>query len=930
MPLHRDARVSRIALLHRLGRSVAAAAALDALLSRFAPPRGRPFGDLADAVCAASGHAGWVGVQGDGRIVAHADGLTLRLGRRWTGSPPRGADSCALPQDWRTAGVLVARASGGKLLGARIELARIGRVDGVVSLSPDGLLSGWAVAAADPEQQPVIEVFAADGGAPLASVVADDDSLMPEAGDGGTRPLGFRFRFDRETLGGEALHVRAQGGSALMGSPIRLIEEARACRAALEAGVDAWRPLPTALASVLPAAARWLPERRAIDVVIPLYRGAGAFAACLDSLGANMLPGLRIVAVDDGIAEPALRKSAEQAAARGRIVLLRHAQNRGFPAAVNTGLRYATDGPAGTGGDRAPGRDVVLLNSDTLAPPDAIARLAEAAYADARTGTATPLTTDGTLTTRQTFGAAEAMPDAAALATMDAAARAANAGLRVQLPTCMGFCVYIRHDCLAETGLLREDAFAQGYGEENDFSLRASQLGWDHVAACDVVVAHAGGTSFGAAGAALRPHNQAVLERLHPGYHAAVSTWIAADPLRPARFALDAKLWQAGQCPQAVVLVTHDAGGGVERRIAARVAALRGEGRRAIVVRPGDGFAVSDGTQATHPNLRFATVEALAVFLHDDHPVAVELHHTAAHDPAIARLAGLLRVPFDVCVHDFAAICPRVTLLGAPVGTGGPFGTTGYCGEPADRRVCEDCIADHGARIPFQGSVAAHRERHGMLLRAARRLTAPSRDAAERLRRFVPRLNPEVTPWEDDAVLTRAVRLPSLRPDSALPGARLQVALVGGIGEDKGYSVLLACARDAARRALQLGFVVIGHTIDDDRLLATDRVFITGRFEEGEAAALLQEFAPDLGFVPSVCPETWCYALSALWQAGLHVVAFDLGAQAERIAASGAGTLLPLGSTVARINQQFFDLAYATRAAAPALRRAAGGNRAFG
>ena len=39
----------------------------------------------------------------------------------------------------------------------------------------------------------------------------------------------------------------------------------------------------------------------------------------------------------------------------------------------------------------------------------------------------------------------------------------------------------------------------------------------------------------------------------------------------------------------------------------------------------------------------------------------------------------------------------------------------------------------------------------------------------------------------------------------------------------------------------------------------------------------------DLAFLPSIVPETWCFTLSEMWEAGLHVVAFDIGAQAERI-----------------------------------------------
>jgi len=887
--LHRDARVSRSALLYRLGRPAAAAVELDALLCNFAAPRDPGFRDLADKVCAASGHAGWVGVRGDGVIIFHGDGLRLQLGRRRLPSPPCGSEFTELPKDWRGAGTLITRSACGTILGAHVDLASVGRIEGVVSISPERVLSGWAVAVADPDTLPVIEVFSGESDEPLASAIAEDERVVLEAGDGATRVRGFCIPL--AAVGPDTvLHVHGQDGRPLMGSPIRFAEEARACRVALSAATDIWRPLPASLATLLPAPLRVVPARREIDVIIPLYRGSVAFASCLASLASNALPGLRIVAIDDGIAEPDLRQAAEAQAANGLIILLHHRVNRGFPAAVNTGLRHAA------------GRDVLLLNSDTLLPPGALGRLAEAAYSDAHYGTATPLTTDGTLTTCRCPSEAEPMPEAEALAVTDEASRKANATLRVQIPTCVGFCVLIRHDCLAETGLFREDAFAQGYGEETDFSLRAAHFGWRHVVACDVVVAHAGGTSFGAAGAALRSRNLDIVERLHPGYGAVLSAWIAADPLKLARFALEAKLWEGGKRERAVVLVTHNSGGGVERCVAARAAALRQEGTRPIVIRPGAGFQLSDGIGPTHPNLRFSTVETLATFLRDDNPISIELHHVAAHDPAITRLSGLLRIPFDIFLHDFAAICPRVTLCG---------GGGRYCGEPVDWRECEDCIADHGARIPFDHTVASHRANQAMLLRAARRVVAPSRDAAERLARFVSRLNPVVTPWEDDRQLSRAVELPSRRP----PG-RLQVGVVGGIGEDKGFDVLLGCARDAERRNLPLQFIVVGHTSDDNRLMGTNRVFISGRFTEGDGPRLLREFAPHFGFIPSVWPETWCFALSTLWQAGLHVVAFDLGAQAERIRSTGAGTLLPLGVPARRINDGFLSLALSCDVAA--------------
>ncbi len=99
-----------------------------------------------------------------------------------------------------------------------------------------------------------------------------------------------------------------------------------------------------------------------------------------------------------------------------------------------------------------------------------------------------------------------------------------------------------------------------------------------------------------------------------------------------------------------------------------------------------------------------------------------------------------------------------------------------------------------------------------------------------------------VVPHEDDAAL------PPLRAQRGA-GGRARICVIGAIGVAKGYDVLLACARDAARRNLPLEFVVVGHSIDDQRLIGTGRVFVTGEFRAGEAVALIQAQDADLALL---------------------------------------------------------------------------------
>jgi hypothetical protein len=134
------------------------------------------------------------------------------------------------------------------------------------------------------------------------------------------------------------------------------------------------------------------------------------------------------------------------------------------------------------------------------------------------------------------------------------------------------------------------------------------------------------------------------------------------------------------------------------------------------------------------------------------------------------------------------------------------------------------------------------------------------------------------------------------------------VAALGAIGQPKGLGVLAACAEDANIRRLPLRFALLGHSIDDARLLATGRCFVTGRYMNTEINDLIRREWPVFAFLPSVWPETWCFTLTELWQAGLHVMAFAIGAPAERLRRTN-GTLLPLGLSPAEINDRLLKAA---------------------
>jgi hypothetical protein len=559
-------------------------------------------------------------------------------------------------------------------------------------------------------------------------------------------------------------------------------------------------------------------------------------------------------------------------------------RNLGFPAAANAGIRAAG------------GTDVVLLNSDTLVFPGWLEELREAAQSAGDIGTVTPLSNDASIFTYPDPGFPAPSPGAAEGARLARLAAHANAGLVVDVPTGHGFCLYIRAACLHEVGLLREDLFAQGYGEENDFCERARARGWRHVAAPGAYVAHVGAASFGAARDYLLRRNAVILDRLHPDYHARVQAFIAADGLADARRRLDVARWRAAQTGRgrrAVLLVTHDGSGGTGRVVRERAAAIRQAGRTPVVLGASDGVTTVDAADG-FTNLRYRLgdeLTALAKLLTHARPESAEIHHLLGHNAAVISLLARFGVPYDVWAHDWQWICPRLACM-TPEGF--------YCGEPP-ARDCDPCTA-RGEPPAIDMPATELRARAGALLAGARKIVVATQDAAARLRRHFPSLAPEVVPWEADPPP------PAGGPPPPNRGGVLTVAVIGALGLEKGYNVLLACARDAAARALALQFTVVGYTVDDAPLLETGRVFVTGPFAAGEARDLLTQSGASLAFIPSIWPETWCFALSDAWEAGLDAAVFDIGAPAVRVRRTGRGWVLPLNLPAGAINDALLRL----------------------
>lgn len=285
-----------------------------------------------------------------------------------------------------------------------------------------------------------------------------------------------------------------------------------------------------------------------VDVIVPCYLGEAETVGCLNSLLKSGLDQpMEIIVVDDASPEPRISEYLRQLAAGGEVTLIRNTRNRGFVRSVNDAI------------DLHPSRDVALLNSDTVAPPGWLDRLVAVANQYPNAATVTPLSNNATICSYPAFCGNNSMPWGHTVDSLDRLAAEVNRGRSVEVPTAVGFCMLVRRRCIEQVGFFDAETFARGYGEENDFSLRAARLGWSHRLALDVFFHHTGGVSFRGETPQLQALGREAILRRYPEYDSIIAAHVRANPAALHRFALTAAVFRSSGRPVRLIL-TESAG----------------------------------------------------------------------------------------------------------------------------------------------------------------------------------------------------------------------------------------------------------------------------------------------------------------------------------------------------------------------------------
>ena len=597
-------------------------------------------------------------------------------------------------------------------------------------------------------------------------------------------------------------------------------------------------------------------EMKNVDVIIPVYKGFEETKACIESALATLPSWANLIVINDASPDTELGAWLLEGSLSNKFLLLVNEKNLGFVQTANRGMSLNVD------------NDVLLLNSDVEVANDWLNRMREAAYSKPRVASITPFSNNATICSFPNFFEDNELFGGFGLEEIDRAfSELSLEECLVEIPTGVGFCMYIKRNCLNEVGYFDCETFGLGYGEENDWCQRAIEAGWLNYHQLNVFAYHKGGVSFQGEQNSRKQNALVLLQQKHPSYDRQVQEFIALDPAQKARVYALLQLINKARVPK-ILLITHKLGGGVSQHIV-ELSNFYADKAWFIKIKPEvDGRSIalyfSTNEKACKTKLIFDLESEFVelVFILQSLGVGhVHIHHTLGFHSKVMEVNKALGCEYDITVHDYYLVSESPSLTDAEGKFIGDFECTDM-----NFSAAHEVLDDMGG--------SQYRKDGASILNNSQRIIFPSADTLQRFIRFFPSIKSKaIVAYHPDYELD----FPYKKPLKHFASKPLKVLVLGALSKEKGALVLEGVAQMLANDSIE--FHLLGYAF---RPLDSS-VVCHGPYSEESLEEKLKEISPHVVWFPAQCPETYSYTLSIALRFAYPVVVPNIGAFKERI-----------------------------------------------
>lgn len=636
-------------------------------------------------------------------------------------------------------------------------------------------------------------------------------------------------------------------------------------------------------------------DHNKVDIIVPVYNALDDLKKCVDSVCLHTdLKKNRLILINDKSPDSKVCSYLNSINNSG-IIVLENDYNMGFSATINRGISQSAD------------RDVILLNSDAIVTPHWLEKIQDCAYSREEIGTVTPMSNNATICSVPYSNKDNRWPEEMTLDEYAEELERVSMYLYSELPVAMGFCMFIKRKVISEVGMFDSETFGRGYGEENDFCNRASEVGYTHVLCDSAFVYHKGTASFKESSKQkLIEEHEAILKKRYPQLMVELDHYLQSRQNGKVHknVELYTKLNLNNSKKNILYLIQADFQdgcsnniGGTQLHVKDLVNGLCDEYNLFVAARDGAYLNVTQyrnneqsckmrfyiGLNPVFPqyrNERLKTIyeNLLAAFQID----LVHVQHTMGMSLEIFYVAEKMQIPVYMTLHDYYFVCPTLRLLNTKRES---------CVGINDIEECKKCLNSEMGIYDKIDFISKWRAEHSKVLALCDKIIIPSQSAADILLKYFPEIEHKVQiiPHGINAQMFRKI------DNHRTEHNKLHVAFVGGLCETKGSKVvydMIASNKDKFK-----WFIFGG--VDGKGLshLSGKSIVKTGWYKRDELQDLLDRHEIDVVCNLSIVAETFCYTLSEVIACGVPTIVTDIGALGERMRNMKCGWIVPQNAT---------------------------------
>lgn len=614
-----------------------------------------------------------------------------------------------------------------------------------------------------------------------------------------------------------------------------------------------------------------------VDVIVPIYNAYEYTVKCIESVYKNTDVAYNLYLINDCSTDERMKDYLQNLKLQPKpehlqkLTVIEHTENLGFIGTVNEGFSVSEN-------------HVVILNTDTEVPQGWFSRLMCPIIEDERVASVTPFSNCATICSFPVFCEDNILPEGLSLSELDALFSRYGSRQVIEIPTGVGFCMAINRKCLQEIGHF-DTIFGRGYGEENDWCRRAVKAGFANVMITNLFVYHKHGASFGEIVTKSKQErideNLRLLLKRHPDYQEVIDKFIANDPAKDIRNFMKLVVSRhVNKERPAELAINHSLGGGATVYLQRKIDKEKDklffvmellDDRKTLHIKPYNTDLVYD-FYFDFTKLDKSFIKRLAASLCINHIFINQLVEYPTVE--IIDMISYADISYEYFIHDFYCVCPRYNLLNEKYQ---------YCYAEKNTAACNKCLQSY----LLCKDIEQWRGMFSALLEKAERVIAPSNDTANIVCSYYPSL--QITVIEHDL----PDYIHNTYDKKFEQNETFHVSVLGAIGIEKGARILDDLVKLIAKEKLPIKITVIGYTDKyGEAYASSDGMFeVTGRYDNREVSQLLAKYKTNVVLIPSIWPETYSYTVSEAIYSGYKVLAFDIGAHAERIKRTEMGYL---------------------------------------